>query len=165
MWCSDRCFLTDLSFSLPYPWWLNGALAIWALLALLCCCLLLPLLLFRVCCKAWRRRRAARGKGKGRRRLLDTGGIETHHFASAPLPPVPVYGGRGAKHERFYDDFRPYAGAANAGAELISEEEIITGFDSFVVQLDDDSSSFTLDRILRQVSSKKISRRTSNGIS
>ena len=43
----------------PYPWWLTGALAIWALLALLCCWLLLLLLLLRFCCKRWRHLRYA----------------------------------------------------------------------------------------------------------
>ncbi|UJR09262.1 hypothetical protein I4U23_013508 [Adineta vaga] len=91
----------------PYPWWLNAALAIWALLALLCCWLLLLLYLLRYCCKWWRHRQYATDRMSLRKRVFGFGNangrqgayVMREHFATAPLPPVPyavsdgIYGG------------------------------------------------------------------------
>ncbi|CAF1184354.1 unnamed protein product [Rotaria sordida] len=135
----------------PYPWWLNTALAIWALLALLCCWLLLLLYLLRYCCRWYRHRKYAAdrkslheqffgsGSAKGRKNIYVG---KDQHFATAPLPPVPpyaIYGGNKGifrnLHERrivqddFYGDTNPYVTAAVIGANneaFESSSEIIS---------------------------------------
>lgn len=62
--------MRTFKFSSPYPWWLNLALAIWGLLALLCCWLLLLLYLLRYCCRWCRHRQYAAGVSHRRLRFL-----------------------------------------------------------------------------------------------
>ncbi|CAF0842388.1 unnamed protein product [Adineta ricciae] len=104
----------------PYPWWLNAALAIWALLALLCCWLLLLLYLLRYCCKWWRHRQYAADRVSLRKRFFGFGSAngqqgayvtKQQHFATAPLPPIPY-----AVSDGIYGAAMPYvtSGVVNA---------------------------------------------------
>ncbi|CAF3441613.1 unnamed protein product [Rotaria sp. Silwood1] len=123
----------------PYPWWLNTALAIWALLALICCWLLLLLYLLRYCCRWCRQRKYAADRKSYRERFFGSGSAKgrqniyvgkDQHFATAPLPPVPPYAIHDGNevtfrdiHERrivqddFYGDINPYVTAAAIGAD------------------------------------------------
>ncbi|CAF1422602.1 unnamed protein product [Adineta steineri] len=109
----------------PYPWWLNAALAIWALLALLCCWCLLLLYLLRYCCKWWRHRQYAADRASLRERFFGGGGAKgrndiyatQEHFATAPLPPVPPYAvsnGNDVTFRDMYEGSMPYVTAGRA---------------------------------------------------
>ncbi|CAF1004012.1 unnamed protein product [Rotaria magnacalcarata] len=123
----------------PYPWWLNTALAIWALLALLCCWLFLLLFLLRYCCRWWRHRNYAADRKSLRERFSGSSYAQDRnnlyvandqYFATASLPPVSPYvvqAGSDANfrdiHERrivedeFYVDTTPYVTATVPGTE------------------------------------------------
>ncbi|CAF3464761.1 unnamed protein product [Rotaria socialis] len=148
----------------PYPWWLNTALAIWALLALLCCWLLLLLFLLRYCCRWWRHRNYAADRKSLRERFLNAAYAQdlnnlyianNQRLAIAPLPPAPPYVVQAGSDANFRDIHE----------RRIVEDEFYVGATPYVTAIVEDAENDVFESGSEFISEEEIQNHTTNPFS